>query len=644
MHTFDKSSLKNLLKQLLDERLKRLEKRNEDQLKDLKIEKTSYSKQGEILKKLKLIKIKPLKNLFCLTSSNSPQKQKSYTDRSKNKTPENIHNQKIRTQAIKKKIDITTPRKTLIKNRTSKILLPHYLSNTRTNILKKKNETHRRNTVIQYSVQNSVQNSVKTSVQNSVQSSLQNSRQNSRKNSSKKKIKINTIINKRTNNNKRLTKVIEPKVISQFTLKEKEKPSEKKQKSNENLPAINIINLNEDYFKRQTINNFGPYKKNCLKHYEYYPIDLEEDPNSKLNIKILTRIFDNYINAEFSTKSINKIKSYASNSYIGMFKDYNEDRIDLVEIIEQPENKKNIFWPKMSYFAVFDGHCGQSCSNFLKNNLLDFIINTPDFPTDIKKSIICGFENAEKHFIKNFVENNLDNLNNSGSCALIIIITEKKFYIGNCGDCRAILSLEKGKKIKPLTIDHKPNNPSEYNRIIKAGANVFLDDTTVGKYDVENIKFIHDVKDFNENCNYFDTVYREYPSYLSVTRTIGDYKFKQKQYGSVEGSIIGIPEIFEFDYSDDYDFILMGCDGVYDFLNNNQIVDSVFWIVKEMAKEKNYNIHELTGVACDMVIKYAMDKRSEDNLSCIIIGLNGLDKFIKELKDGDKKNKVFGKL
>ena len=69
----------------------------------------------------------------------------------------------------------------------------------------------------------------------------------------------------------------------------------------------NITNINEDYFQRQTINNFGAFKKNCLKHYEYYPVELEEDPNSQLNIKILTRIFDDYIPAEFSTNSINKI-------------------------------------------------------------------------------------------------------------------------------------------------------------------------------------------------------------------------------------------------------------------------------------------------------------------------------------------------
>ena len=43
--------LQNLLKNLLDTRLKRLEKRNIEQIKDIKLEKESYNKQGVLLKK-----------------------------------------------------------------------------------------------------------------------------------------------------------------------------------------------------------------------------------------------------------------------------------------------------------------------------------------------------------------------------------------------------------------------------------------------------------------------------------------------------------------------------------------------------------------------------------------------------------------
>ncbi len=55
--------LKKLLNNLLENRLKRLEKRNIEQTKDLKFEKESYNKQGLLLKKLCAVKIEPKKNL-----------------------------------------------------------------------------------------------------------------------------------------------------------------------------------------------------------------------------------------------------------------------------------------------------------------------------------------------------------------------------------------------------------------------------------------------------------------------------------------------------------------------------------------------------------------------------------------------------
>ena len=138
MHTFDKSSLKNLLNQLLDERLKRLEKRNESQLSDLNLEKISFKKQGEIINKLKLINIKPKKSLFSITTNNSVKKKKKFHQKIINKTPEIIHNpQKVKNRTTKKKTDVT-PSKTLKKNKTTNVLLPHYLSSTRATILKNK--------------------------------------------------------------------------------------------------------------------------------------------------------------------------------------------------------------------------------------------------------------------------------------------------------------------------------------------------------------------------------------------------------------------------------------------------------------------------------------------------------------------------
>lgn len=111
-------------------------------------------------------------------------------------------------------------------------------------------------------------------------------------------------------------------------------------------------------------------------------------------------------------------------------------------------------------------------------------------------------------------------------------------------------------------------------------------------------------------------------------RTIGDIKAK-KEFGGNPGTIINIPDIFVLDINSNDDFIVMGCDGIFDDLSNQEIINAAWLVFKNRAKDKNYDINELSSEACDIIIKFAMEKQSTDNLSCIIIGLEGLEKFLK---------------
>jgi serine/threonine protein phosphatase PrpC len=42
-------------------------------------------------------------------------------------------------------------------------------------------------------------------------------------------------------------------------------------------------------------------------------------------------------------------------------------------------------------------------------------------------------------------------------------------YGANVGDSRAIMSIDGGKLVIPLSRDHKPSDINEYNRITKSG-------------------------------------------------------------------------------------------------------------------------------------------------------------------------------
>ena len=371
-----------------------------------------------------------------------------------------------------------------------------------------------------------------------------------------------------------------------------------------------------------------------------YKKGLEEIDEKALD-NAFSKAYPDYGKCVCSQKMQGLMKSYAYNSYKGIVQNYNEDRVIVVSQIQKPQKTIHRTWPKMSYFAVFDGHGGESCSEYLKNNFLDYLIENKNFPHDIKTSITETFDKLEDEFYEKNKQKPKDQIDNSGSCALVAIMTENKIYIGNIGDSRAIMSLNNGTKVKQLSIDHKPNNLKEFERITKNGGKVYIDEDVKedenGKLDESKLNFITDKNDFNQYKCQSEVIFRHFPSHLAVVRSIGDIKVKKPEYGALKGNIIHTPEVFVYDYSPSYDFMVMGCDGIFDDLSNEEIIGAAWHVFKDKAKEKNYDLNLLTEDSCDMIIKYAMDVMTSDNLSCIVIGMEGVQKFISLKKLKEKK-------
>jgi protein phosphatase PTC2/3 len=84
----------------------------------------------------------------------------------------------------------------------------------------------------------------------------------------------------------------------------------------------------------------------------------------------------NYEQAKFASKSHGLIASYAANTHQGIARSYNEDRVSIILNINKPASRTDITdWPKCSFFAIYDGHGGHACSDYLKDNLHNIIIN-----------------------------------------------------------------------------------------------------------------------------------------------------------------------------------------------------------------------------------------------------------------------------
>ena len=139
----------------------------------------------------------------------------------------------------------------------------------------------------------------------------------------------------------------------------------------------------------------------------------------------------------------------------------------------KPANRKDEKWPKCSFFGVYDGHGGVNCADFLRDNLHLFLIRQKSFPWNPREALKQGFREAEKHFLASALNTNGTCKDRSGSCAVIALIVGDMCYIANVGDSRAIMSGNQGKKLFPLSKDHKPVEENERKRIIKAGGKIY---------------------------------------------------------------------------------------------------------------------------------------------------------------------------
>ena len=183
--------LKKLLKNLLEERLSRLEKRNNEQTKDIILEKDAYNKQELLVKKLCSIKIEPKK---LNQKKNNNERNTGYRDRNKDrirdKTPNNLRIHK-RNNSIKKQIGIRsmTPDVGLRKKRVEK------KDNTKTDVKVIKRPAKNNNKIPSYMMNTS---------SNANKSRISNRNRNNNNEREKISIKARTPdIKKRTKNNKK---------------------------------------------------------------------------------------------------------------------------------------------------------------------------------------------------------------------------------------------------------------------------------------------------------------------------------------------------------------------------------------------------------------------------------------------------------
>lgn len=178
----------------------------------------------------------------------------------------------------------------------------------------------------------------------------------------------------------------------------------------------------------------------------------------------------------------------------------------------------------------------------------------------------------------------------SGCTAVVCLLRGSQLVVANAGDSRCVVCRD-GKAID-MSIDHKPEDELERNRIEKAGGRVTLDGRVNGG--------------------------------LNLSRAIGDHCYKMNtDLPDTEQMITALPDVRHLILNDKDEFMILACDGIWNVMSSQEAVD----FVKEELKSGTQSLSQI----CENLFDFCLAPNTEgdgtgcDNMTCIIVSLNHVD-------------------
>ncbi|CAJ2643474.1 unnamed protein product [Trifolium pratense] len=224
-----------------------------------------------------------------------------------------------------------------------------------------------------------------------------------------------------------------------------------------------------------------------------------------------------------------------------------------------------------AFYGVFDGHGGKQAADFACNHLPKFILEDKDFPVDIERIVSSAFLQTDNAFAEAC---SLDAALASGTTALATLIIGRLLVVANAGDCRAVLC-RRGKAID-MSRDHKPVCMKEQRRIEASGGYVY-DGYLNGQ--------------------------------LNVARAIGDWHMEGMKCKD-GGPLSAEPELITTKLTAEDEFLIIGCDGIWDVFRSQNAVDFARRRLQE---------HNDPAVCSKDLVDEALKRKSGDNLSAVVV-------------------------
>jgi serine/threonine protein phosphatase PrpC len=232
------------------------------------------------------------------------------------------------------------------------------------------------------------------------------------------------------------------------------------------------------------------------------------------------------------------------------------------------------FFKNFHYFAVFDGHGDEKVAVFMKLYFKDILKSEMEKSNEIpiERCILNAFARLQTVLPKNISTH-------AGSTALVILVANDTLYVANVGDSRAIMNFRE--KALSITEDHKPDTPSEYNRIISLGGAVIKD-----PYGTPRVN-----------------------GTLALSRAIGDLYLSP--------FVTWMPDIYTVKLNEHNKYVIAASDGLWDVFKNQEIVDYINTSLSP--KSLKSNPKKALNTVCSNLLKMARMKGSGDNITIIML-------------------------
>lgn len=234
-------------------------------------------------------------------------------------------------------------------------------------------------------------------------------------------------------------------------------------------------------------------------------------------------------------------------------------------------------WPS-AFYAVFDGHGGAEAAVYMKRNAMRLFFEDAELPqtSDIDAVFLEALVHSHRKAFSVADIALADESSVSSSCgttALTALVLGKHLLVANAGDCRAVLC-RKGIAVD-MSQDHRPSYLPERKRVEELGG------------------YIED-----EYLN----------GYLSVTRALGDWDFKLPL--GAASPLVADPDVRQAVLTEDDEFLIIGCDGIWDVLSSQNAVSFV---------RRGLRRHNDPDLCARELVMEAARLHSTDNLTAVII-------------------------